>query len=338
MPMLDFFNSSAFNMVSLTDAINKVPNMYGRANELGLFPIRGVSTRTIIIEEKNGVLNLLPTLPPGAPATLGTIGKRTVRSFVIPHIPHDDAVLPEEVQGVRLFGSENAMEGVVAKLAEKLAVMRSKHAITLEHLRMGALKGIILDADGSTLYNLFTEFGISPTTIEFDLFDDAAEVLTSVLDVKRHIEDNLLGETMTRVHVLAGADWWDAFTTHPKVALAFTHFQNRQTLDGDYRRGFVFGDVIFEEYRGRATDSAGTLRKFIEDDEAIAFPIGTQNAHATYVAPADFNETANTIGIELYAKQETRKFDRGIDIHTQSNPLPLWKRPALLVKLTMTTS
>ncbi|WP_458695370.1 major capsid protein [Wolbachia endosymbiont of Phyllotreta cruciferae] len=33
--------------------------------------------------------------------------------------------------------------------------MRNKHAITLEHLRMGALKGIILDADGSELLNLY---------------------------------------------------------------------------------------------------------------------------------------------------------------------------------------
>ena len=51
-------------------------------------------------------------------------------------------------------------------------------------------------------------------------------------------------------------------------------------------------------------------------------------------APADFNETANTLGQALYAKQEPRKFDRGTDLHTQSNPLPMCHRPGVLIKLT----
>jgi hypothetical protein len=67
---------------------------------------------------------------------------------VIPHIPHDDVVLPEEVQGIRAFGSETEMETVAGVMARHLETMRNKHAITLEHLRMGALKGVILDADG----------------------------------------------------------------------------------------------------------------------------------------------------------------------------------------------
>ncbi|MEI2457530.1 major capsid protein [Lysobacter firmicutimachus] len=35
----------------------------------------------------------------------------------------------------------------------------------------------------------------------------------------------------------------------------------------------------------------------------------------------------------LYSKQAPRKFDRGTDLHTQSNPLPMCHRPALLPKL-----
>ena len=52
------------------------------------------------------------------------------------------------------------------------------------------------------------------------------------------------------------------------------------------------------------------------------------------MAPADFNETVNTLGQPLYAKQEPRKFERGTDLHTQSNPLPMCHRPGVLVKLT----
>ena len=69
--------------------------------------------------------------------------------------------------------------------------------------------------------------------------------------------------------------------------------------------------------------------------EAHAFPLGTVDTFGTYFAPADFNETANTLGQALYAKQEPRKFDRGTDLHTQSNPLPMCHRPGVLVKLTV---
>ncbi|MBE0660736.1 MAG: major capsid protein, partial [Bryobacteraceae bacterium] len=46
------------------------------------------------------------------------------------------------------------------------------------------------------------------------------------------------------------------------------------------------------------------------------------------------NETANTLGLPLYAKQEPRKFGRGTDLHSQSNPLPICHRPEVLVKVT----
>ena len=270
MPVINPFATDAFDMVALTAAINKIPNNYGRLEQLNLMPPQGVRTRTIIIEEMSGVLNLLPTQPVGAPGTLGTTGKRKVHSFVIPHIPHDDAVLPEEVQGIRAFGSETEMDALANLLALKLQNMRNKHAITLEHLRMGALKGVILDADGSTLYDLYSEFGITPKTVNFELTTATTEVLTKVLEVKRHIEDNLRGEFMTGVMCLCSSGFFDALTTHAKVKEAYARWQEGCVLFTDNRIGFTFGGVTFEEYRGQATDAAGNVRKFIADDEAHA--------------------------------------------------------------------
>ncbi|OFW00547.1 MAG: major capsid protein E [Acidobacteria bacterium RIFCSPLOWO2_12_FULL_59_11] len=330
--MLNPFSSDAFEMAALTAAINKIPNTYGRLEQLNIMSPQGVRTRTIIIEEMSGVLNLLPTQPVGSPGTQGSTGKRKVRSFVIPHIPHDDAVLPEEVQGIRAFGSETETDALSNLLALKLQNMRNKHAITLEYLRMGALKGVIFDADGSTLYDLYSEFGITAKTVSFVLGTAGTEVLLKVLEVKRHIEDNLKGEFMTGVMCLCSQGFYDAFTTHAKVKEAFMYFQRNQQLGNDYRTGFTFGGITFEEYRGQATDAAGNVRKFVADDEAHFFPLGTANTFRTYFAPADFNETANTLGLALYAKQEPRKFGRGTDLHTQQNPLPICLRPEVLVK------
>lgn len=330
--MLNPFSNDAFNMVALTAAINKIPNNYGRLEQLNLMPADGVRTRTILIEEMSGVLNLLPTMPVGAPGSLGRQGKRKVRSFVIPHIPHDDVVLPEEVQGLRAFGSENELEALSNLIAKKLQNMRNKHAITLEHLRMGALKGVILDADASTIYDLYSEFGITQKTVNFALTTNTTEVISKVLEVKRHIEDNLRGEFMTGIMCLCSQGFFDALTTHSKVKEAYQRWQNGQILFTDNRTNFSFGGVVFEEYRGQATDAAGNVRKFIADDEAHFFPLGTASTFRTFYAPADFNETANTLGLSLYAKQAPRKFERGTEVHTQSNPLPICLRPEVLVK------
>jgi hypothetical protein len=267
---------------------------------------------------------------------LGKRGKRTVRSFTVPHIPHDDVVLPEEVQGIRAFGSEDSTQAYAQVLATHLQNMRNKHAITLEHLRMGALKGVILDADGSTLFDLYSEFGITAKSVNFQLGTATTDVKKKCIEVLRHVEDNLKGEVMSRVHVLVSAEFFDALTSHPKVIEAYQRWQDGAALRDDMRVGFPFGGLLFEEYRGVATDADGNARRFIAANEGHCFPLGTLGTFTTYFAPADFNETANTLGQPLYAKQEPRKFERGTDLHTQSNPLPMCLRPAVLVKLTNT--
>ncbi len=330
-----FLNNDAFNMVSLTNAINILPNQYGKIQAMNLMPIKGVRTRVIIVEERNGVLNLLPTQPVGSPGTVGQSGKRKVRNFNVPHIPHDDVILPSEYDGIRAFGSETEMMALAQIVNDKQQTLRNKHDITLEHLRMGALKGIILDADGSVLYNLYDEFEITQKVIDFALDDPDTTVRTKCLDVSRYIEQNAFGAMFTSVYVLCSASFFDAFIEHENVKAAYEGYQEAaDRLGGDPRKGFKFGGLTFEEYVGQAPDVKGNIRKFIADGEAHAFPIGTMNVFDTLCAPADFLETAGTIGKQIYTKMEPRKFNRGMDIHSQSNPLPMCYRPGMLVKLT----
>jgi hypothetical protein len=327
------FSDTAFSMTELTAAINILPNMYGKMEQLNLFPTKSVRQRNISIEEKNGVLNLLPTQIPGTPGTVGARGKRKLRTFAIPHIPHDDVVLPEEVQGIRAFGSENELQSLAVVLTDHLQSMRNKHAITLEHLRMGALKGVILDADGSELLNLYEAFEITPKTVSFALGTATTDIKKKCLEVLRYVEDNLRGEFMTGVHALVSPEFFDALTSHAKVKEAYERWEEGAALRNDMRSGFTFAGITFEEYRGQATDPDGNVRKFISASEGHCFPVGTVDTFATYFAPADFNETVNTLGKPMYAKQEPRRFDRGTDLHTQSNPLPMCHRPGVLVKL-----
>jgi len=330
------FESDAFNMYALTDAINILPNNYGKLRAMNLFPGKGARSENVIVEEKNGILNLLQTMPKGSPGQQNKMGKRGVRSFVVPHIPLEDVILPSEFDGIRAFGQESTTETLASIMNGHLQTIKDKFAITLEYLRMGALKGIILDADATTLYNLYTEFGINQKTVDFDLGTSGTKVISKCLEVIRHIEDNLKGEVMTGVHCYCDSTFYDALTTHAEVEAAFANYQAaEQRLGGDMRSGFKFGGITFEEYRGTATDKDGTARPFIAAGYAHFFPVGTMNTFETILAPGDFLETVNTTGKELYVKQEARKFNKGIDIWAESNPLPICKRPGVLVTGTL---
>jgi len=330
----NLLNDPAFNSASLTAAINHLPNNYGRMVKSNLFPIKGVATRAIVIEEYQGVLTLLPTKPLGAPGSTGKSGKRKVRTFSILHIPHDDSLLAADVAGVRSFGSETELQVFSAAVNDKLSAMKNKHMITLEHLQMGAIRGTILDADASTLYNLYTEFEIVQKVVDFVLGTDTTKVANKCREVVRHIEENLNGEVMSGVRALVSEEFYDKLVTHPLVKEAYAGWSAAQDrIGGDLRKGFTFGGITFEEYVGKAPDADGVSRRFIAAQEGHAFPEGTTETFATHCAPADFIETVNTKGVHIYAKQEPMKFGRGVDLHTQSNPLPLCHRPAVLVKL-----
>ncbi len=196
MPALDIFTSNAFSMVSLTDAINKMPYVPGKIGRLGLFREQGVPTTSILIEEKEGSLTLVETTARGAPAVQNKHNKRKARSLTVPHVALEDTILADEVQNLRAFGSENTLAGVQQVVNDRLSEMATKLDATLEHLRIGAIKGQILDADGSTvLYDLFSEFGVSQyAEIDFDL-DNATPTAGAVKkkchNVKRKIEDEL---------------------------------------------------------------------------------------------------------------------------------------------------
>jgi hypothetical protein len=331
--MGSLFATDAFNFAALTTAINILPNRYGLIQKMNLMPGRGVPTTKVKIEEYHGLLKLLPTTPKGSPGLLAARGKRKVREFTIPHIPYDDVVLPEEAQDNRSFGYGNKLTSTADLLAQYLQAMRDNHSITLEHLRMGALKGEILDADGSTIYDLFTEFNITAKIINFELSNATTDVKAICLELKRHIEDNLSNQIADSITCLVSPEFYDALTGHPVVKSAYDRWQNGEAHRADMRDGFPFGGILWREYRAKADTPEGATRRFIAANEGHAFPTGT-SYFETYFGPGDFSDTVNQPGIEIYARIEDRKFRRGADLHTQSNPLPICVRPSILVKVT----
>lgn len=327
--ILDVFSGDAFSMQTLSARVNEQPFVPGRAGALGIFSESGIPTTTVDVELQAGSLALIPTRERGAPPNQSAHGRRTMRTFKVPHMPIEDSVLAAEMQNVRAFGGTE-LQGIEQLLNQRFSAMKMKAEATIEYGRIGAIKGVIYDADGSTvIFNLFTEFGISQTSIDFVLGTAGTSVKSKCHQVVRTIEDQLGAMTYSQVHCFCGKEWFDKFVGHAEVKAAYERYQEGSFLRTTQRTGFEFAGITFEEYRGKVGGVA-----FVPDAEAYAFPRGVPELFITRFAPGDSFAAVNTPGLPMYAMQERMKYDKGVNILLETNPLSLNTRPGTSVKLT----
>ncbi|WP_316150058.1 major capsid protein [Cupriavidus sp. BIC8F] len=346
MPALDIFNNDAFGVVSLTKAINDVPFQPKRIQQLGWFAEDGVSTTSMMIERQGETITLVPAGSRGAPGQNVPRDKRKLVAVPSIHLPQRDTINADEVQNVRAFGSETDEQLVTTLVSKRLMKLRRNIDTTIEYQRMGAIKGQVLDADGSVLLDLFQTFGLSKTTAALALNVDATKLRSKVVGVKRTMEQKLGALEYSGIRVLCSASFFDAFVDHPAVQRAYDNFQDRAMLQQDLRGpganngkgggggapsgGFMWAGVVWEEYRGKI----GGV-DFIADGKAHMVPEGVPALFSTTFVPADYMETVNTMGLPYYAKQELLDFNKGVEIEAQSNPIHLCTRPDAVIELSI---
>lgn len=345
MPTLDVFSSDAFSMRALTDAVNLAPYTPGFVSSLGLFEEKGVSTTTIQVEDRAGILSLVPT---SARSTAGLVikpNKRNLRSFAIPHYEVESSVMADEIQNVRAFGSESELYTVQTIVNDRLGDLTRSIDATLEWQRMGALRGTVLDADGTTvLSNLFTDFGVSqPTEVAFNFAAHTANdgaVNKKINGIVRGVQDAVGAMPVPGVMALCHSAFWDEFVSDPDVRAAYTRAQgvhmqpnvsNQQggfLIEGHVRQApFYYQGVWWAEYRGNVSSQS-----YVPADKALFFPIGVPGLFRTVFGPADFAETANTIGLPRYVPRPAvdPEFGRWVKLMVQMNAFSYCTRPGCL--------
>jgi Phage major capsid protein E len=341
--VFDIFNDDAFSLVSLTDSINKLPFIPGRLGQLGLFAEVPINTTVAMIEERDGILYLVENKPRGSAAQQNKAEKRKARAIPLTHLPVGDHIEADEIQGVREFGTTDQLKTMVTVINGRLVTMSNSLDATLEHHRIGAVKGVIYDSDGSTVIaNLFTEFGVSQESeVDFDL--DNAAPTSGVLrkacaGVVRKIGDNLGASPFVGVHAFCGDAFFDDLLAHKEVVDSYKGTPMAQILregyvypnsDGAKIYGaFEFGGIVWENYRGKVGNIS-----FIDTDKCHLFPVGATGLFKTFFGPANYMETVNTLGLPKYAKiAPDMRFQKFVDIEAQSNPLSICTRPKVLMK------
>lgn len=327
---IDIFRTDAFSLSTLSVAINQVPHAPTRIGELGLFNTDGIRTTSMEVEWKSGVITLVPAKDRGAPGTPKNVGRRKMETFKAIHLPQLVALQADEVQNARAFGEESEAEVATSMLAEKTAVALLDLDVTLEWQRLGAIKGQVLDADGTTvLEDMFTKFGVSQNQFDMDFDETTTEVNEKCRQIKRLVEDELGGLTYKEIRVFCGSNFFDALVKHESVKDAYRLYQNSSVLRADNRSGFTMSEnVVFEEYRGKV---GGTY--FIATGEAYAVPMGVPNLFVARFAPANYMETVNTKGLRVYQKVKAADWDKGVESEIQSNPIHICTRPRAVIRL-----
>lgn len=337
MPTLDIFNDDAFSLRSLTLAMQNVPYQPRLVSSMGLFSEAGVTTNLMQIEQKGTTLSLIPAKPMGVPGRPESKDKSKLIPISTVHLPQRESVMAAEVMGIRAFGTESDVKTVQGLVNTQLEKMRNNIDATIEWQRIGAIKGQVLDADGTTvLMDMFSTFGLTQQTVAMALATDATKVKLKVTAAIRLSEDALGGIMTTGYVALCGKGFFDALVTHPIVEAAYNRW-----LDGAYLRdvqrgadsvassGFSYAGVAWREYRGSVSGQS-----FIGDDDAYLVPMGVRDMFQTRYSPADYIETVNTVGLPYYARQQPMDFNKGVEIESQSNVINFNSRPNAVIKLT----
>lgn len=338
MAAIDIFKSDAFSTVSITSALNNVPFQPSFLRDLNLFAPRPVRTETVAVEERNGVLSLIQTSPRGADLDKRGNDKRKIRDFRTVRIAKGDVLRADEIQNIRAFGSETELMQVVDEVNRRMngpsGLMRDVE-LTWENMALGAIQGVVTDADASTIYNFHTEFGIAAATeIDFDL-DNAAPASGAVRkkcsQVVRQMQKAASGGWIpgrTSVMALCGDAFWDDLTAHTEVRQTYLNTQEAS----DLRKGLAFeqfnyGGITWVNYRG--TDDGSTVA--INTDKAKFFPVNGNGVFEVAYSPAETFDYVNTPGLPVYGLVlPDAKRNAFVELEVYSYPLFMCTRPAML--------
>jgi hypothetical protein len=324
-------NDDGFTLSEMTAAINEMPHLPSMLGDSGLFEYAGVSTLTVQVEKQGNTLALVSSKPRGGAGSAIGRNNRNLRPFNLVHLPLDDRLLADEVQGVREFGTEGALTPVERKRNEIMQKGMMRLDYTLEFHRVSALKGIVYDADGTTvLHDFFTEFGVSQNTLDFELDQTTTDVRLKCDSAINAIEDELGGNPYSGMVAWCGRTFWQSLIGHKSVKETYLNQAQAAQLRGNPTDALDFGGVLWRKYRGAANGG-----QMIAANDAYIVPTGVPGLLIGRFGPADYNDTVNTIGLPMYAQGIPMRNNKGWDIEMQSNPIHILTRPRAVIRATV---
>lgn len=334
--IIDIFHSDPFSSIEMTTAVERVPHLPSVLGDLDLFTPNPIRTTALAVEERNGILTVIPTSQRGQPINSErNTEKRKMRYFECPRITQGDTIHSHELQNIRAFGETSVLMQVQDEVARRLhgpTGIVNNINYTWENMRLGAVQGILVDQDGSVLYNWNDEFELAqPAEFAFNLDANIEYTLRPICNtIVRTMGRAAKGAFLptTKVVALCSDGFWDKFITHIDVEKTYKNWSEAAELrKGTAWSAFEFSDILWLNYRG--SDDNATIK--IPDDKVKFFPSGAPGVFEVAYAPGESFDWINTPGQPVYI---IPIFDRDRNmwwrVEAFSYPLFICKRPETL--------
>ena len=325
---MDVFSGDGFSLRELTAAVNVPEYSPTRIAELGIFQESGVTTPRVSVERlTNDVALVQSTSRGGAPAEVAS-DLRTLYDLNTVRIALSDTIHADEILGIRSFGSDSEQKTLQDEVNRRNQALAANIAATIEYQRFTAIMGATLDANGATLYDSSTVFGISDNSeATVDTNGSAGVLRSNVSAAIRTMEAGLKGRPYTRAMAFVDAAFFDNLVAHEDIRNSFQYVDGAQLRERTAGRSIDFGGVTFEEYRPLAgSNPLGT-------GKGILFPLGSSVFQSRF-APADHAAAIGSVGLPMYARTfPDHDGDRWVRLEVQSNTLNINTDPACVVAL-----
>lgn len=339
MATMDVFTSNAFDTFSMASAIERVPYQPQMLGNMGIFTPRPVRTEDFAIEERNGTLSVIQTSERGTSPEQRTREKRNLRKFSTVRIAKADTIRASELAQIRAFGSETELMAVQTEVTRRLAGptgLRAEIELTWENMRLGAVQGTVVDADGSTLIDWFNEFGVSQDSeIAFDFASASyGDIKKKANQVIRQMSRNSQG-AMTpgaRVYALCGDNFYDDLTQKEEVRETFRNTTPAQAerLRNEVGQAFdavEYANIVWVNYRG--TDDNASVA--VPTDKAKFFPVGAPGVFEVVWSPGEDFASVGAEGMPLYPLTiPDRDRNQWVSIELYSYPMFVCRVPQML--------
>ncbi|TXH34058.1 MAG: major capsid protein [Rhodospirillaceae bacterium] len=344
----NIFTGNAFSAVTLTTMINNVPYAPNFLGSIGLFAADGVRTTDVGILARNGALEIVNTSERGSSPEKIDHAKRDTRKATASHIAIEASVYADEVQNAFADGMVSGQpeletaQGLIDDRLNGPFGLRARIELTHEYHRLGGIQGIVLDKDGSTLYNWYNFFGIAPLAAAETNFGtltaDKGTFEVQCNQLVREMLKELEGLPVTTMAPIAlcGDNYYDQIYSNKEVKAARATSDTGRESDVFKEikafSHFYYGGITWINYRGTKDGTVG-----INIDEGRLLPMGVPGLFQMLFSPPDINGMTNMKGLPVHAFMPPEsQTSRMAVVEAQSNPLTLCLRPRALRRLTKT--
>jgi len=326
------------NLIDMTAEINQIDRQYAIFDD-SLFDFRPTAQTAILFDINSTETTLLPASERGTRGS--TYGKDDVvetRALPLGYFKHSDVVTQEDVLGIRQPGTPDGARRVDVAVAEKLEKMRRQADQTLEYMKLKAVsEGKCVSPDGVVYADMFTEFGITRTTVALDVGTASTDLQSKLREIRRTVRNNLKnGGFFNGIDIYLAADLYDDFVSHDSMKDAYKYYSATvNPLRDDVTDMFVTNGVRIFSLDGSFKLPTGSTANLVDDSTGFVVPRVDGLFRGYYGPSSKLSRTNRLDGVEkLYAFRYDDGRDEALEMSIEMAPLVFPTEVGALLKLT----